>query len=181
MAERPLDIFNVLEKLDVKDTKFYNTLTDKEKKGFAPIVVTRWLSGTSNKQQVIFINEIVNPYIFSLHKHPELLWYLLNDCTTGKKQRYLWNKTITKESGTSACIACIKEYFHYNLRNAEMVWRTIDHMLVLEMAEELGYQVTEMNRVRKELGLQTSTKGSAKTRKEKEIPEYGDISNGFEF
>lgn len=165
MAERPLDIFNVLSQLDTKNKDFYDGLSDKERKGFAPIVVTRWLTGTYNKQQVFLINEIVNPYIFSLHHHPQLLWFLLTIVTSGKTQRYSWNKTLSGGTKDTSCISCIKDYFKYSSKDAEQVYKTIDKKLIIDMAEDLGYQDAEINKIKKELGLSTTPTKSSKKKK----------------
>jgi hypothetical protein len=182
MAERPLDIFQVLEKIDLKQRDYFSGLTEKEAKSFAPIVVTRWLSGTYNKSQVIIINEIVNPYIFSLHHHKLLLWYLMTIGTSGKKQRYSWNKTKSNKALDTACILCIKDYFNYSSKDAEQVYKTIDKKHIIDMAEELGYQDGELNRIKKELGLSsTPTKTVRKKRTPAAIQYDGEGISGFNF
>lgn len=181
MAERPLDIFNVLAQLDTKNKDFYSGLTDKEAKSLAPVVVTRWLSGTYNKQQVYLINEIVNPYIFSLHHHKLLLWYLMTIITTGKKQRYSWNKTVTSGSKDTACILCIKEYFKYSSKDAEQVYKIIDKKLIIDMAEELGYQDNELNKIKKELGLSTGSSKTPRKKKERVVREELDVGIDIDF
>ena len=182
MAERLLDIFKVLEKIDLKQRDYFSSLTEKEVKSFAPVVVTRWLSGTYTKYQVVIINEIVNPYIFSLHHHKLLLWYLLTIGTSGKKQRYSWNKTLTNKANDTACILCVKEYFNYSSKDAQQAYKTIDKKYILDMAEELGYQDGELNKIKKELGL-SQTKTSATKKKKASVvgePSYEGIS-GFNF
>ena len=180
MAERALDIFQVLDALNTKKVDFYASLSDKEKKSIAPVVLTRWLSGTYSKQQVYLINEIVNPYIFSLHHHPQLLWYLMTTVTPGKSQRYTWSKAITGGSKDNACLACIKEYFRYRTKHAEQVYRTIDKINILYMAEELGYTDSELNKIKKELGL-TLTKTTAKKKKAAVRTEQPELGDYFDF
>lgn len=167
MADKPLDIFRVLAQLDKKDKDLFEQLTDKEVKSYAPVVVTRWLSGTNNKQQLFLINELVNPYVFSLHHHKQLLWFLSTICTSGRTQRYNWNKTTTGSKNPNVgCINCIREYFKYNTVDAEQVYNTIDKINIIGMAEELGYQDSELNKIKKELGLST-TPTKTKTKKTK--------------
>lgn len=162
MAERPLDIFKVLEQVDTKQHDAFSNFTDVEKKGYAPLVVQRWLTGTYNKTQIILINELLNPYVFSLQQHKELLWKLTTVCTSGTKQRYVWNKTLTDSSTNSECIKCIKQYFNYNTKHAKIVYNTIDKLLVIDMAEELGYTDSDINKIRKELGLVIPKKSKSK-------------------
>ncbi len=171
-----LDIFQVLAQLNTKQVTFYQLLTDKEAKSIAPIVLTRWLTGTYNKQQVFVINEVVNPYIFSLYHHPVLLWYLMTIGTSGTNQRYFWNKPSKGIPKDNACIQCIKDYFNYNTKDAELVYHTIDHTVILDMAEELGYQDSEMAKIKKELGFSVSLpKKPRSSRKKTEIQQDTDI------
>ena len=171
MAERPLDIFHVLEQADTKQYDMYQNLSDNEKKAYAPLVVQRWLSGTYNKNQIIMINELVNPYVFALSQHKDLLWRLTTICTSGTKSKYSWNKTKTDGSNDTECIKCIKKYFKYNTKDALVVFKTIDKLLIIDMAEELGYSDVDLNKIRKELGLVSSKKSKNKK----------DTLPGFEF
>lgn len=149
---RKLDIFKVLSGISTKDTEFYHRLSDEERKGFLPIVVARWLSGTSNAKQVYFINELVNPFIFSLHKHPELLFDLMTLCGPGKSQRYYWNKTVSNKSTKHPImISVIREYFGYNTMQAKEALPLLSKDDILEYAEDLGKQKDEMTKLKKEL------------------------------
>ena len=98
MTERKLDIFRVLKNADLKNVDFFGKLTEEEQKAFQPFLVARWLSGTYSARQIYFINEIVNSLVFSLPNHKQLLWQLLTICTSGKQQRYIWNKLPSKVS-----------------------------------------------------------------------------------
>jgi len=153
VADRPLDIFNVLEQADTKQYDMYSKLSDKEQKAYAPLVVQRWLSGTTDKQQIILINEILNPYVFALQKHKDLLWKLTTICTSGSKKRYTWSKAIVDNHSDNESIKCIKKYFNYNTKHATQVYNTIDKALIIDMAEELGYTDSDINKIRKELSI----------------------------
>lgn len=153
MAERKLDIFRILNEIDNKNVKFYSSLTDEEQKAFFPVVVVRWLTGTYNKQQVYFINELVNPFVFSLYKHPQLIYYLMTICTNGKPQRYVWNKTQSKSPTHSLTVKAIQQYFGYNSRDANKAIPLLNPEDIVSMAENLGWQDDELNKMRKELGL----------------------------
>src|SRR5271157_4202027 len=86
-----LDIFDLLGKLNSPHSgDIYSKLSDEEKKGFAPLVVMRWMSGTSDKRQIMMLNEFVNPYIFALGKHPHLLMMLLQVASSKTQKRYNW-------------------------------------------------------------------------------------------
>jgi len=160
MAERKLDIFRVLSEIDKKNTNFYDSLSEEEQKAFLPLIVGRWLSGTFNKQQVFLINEVVNPFIFSLYKHPKLLFYLMILCTNGKQQRYVWNKALARTPTHPLSIKVIQQYFGYNKKDAEQVINVLPPEDLILFAEEMGWQDDDLNKTRKELGLKTVRSGS---------------------
>lgn len=149
---RKLDIFKVLGKISTKDRQFYSDLTEEEQKGFLPVVVMRWLSGTSNAKQIYFINELVNPFVFSLHKHPELLYYLMILCGPGKTQRYYWNKTASNKSNTvPTIVSIVRNYFGYNTTQALEALPLLSNDDILEYAEDLGIQKETLTKLKKEL------------------------------
>lgn len=176
---RPLDIFQVLGKLDKKEINFYDSLSDTEQKSVAPVVIMRWLSGINNRQQIIILNEYANPYVFTLFHHKKLLWLLLTVCTTGNIKRYKWNKVVTSSNNsTPECIKCIKQYYNYNTKDAKIVFNTIQPLIIIEMAEEMGYSDTDINNIKRELGLPAPKR---KTSKRTKKTDSDSINIGFEF
>lgn len=174
MATERLDIFRVLKAADTKDTTFYSKLEDEEKKQLQPFLVMRWLTGTFSKQQVFLINEVLNPYAFSLYQHKELLWKLSTICTSGKSQRYVWNKIETKTVEHPISVKIIQEFTGYNSRDAVQALKLFEPIDVVEMAEEMGWQDDEINKSRKELGLQTVriSKGKKRTIKPTDLDNF---------
>lgn len=150
-TKHKLDIFEVLNNIDLKNRNYCKTLSDDQKKAFAPFVVMRWLTGTGNARQVYFINEIVNPYAFSLQKHKELLMYLMMICTTGKKQRYSWVAPSKKKKKTSKLISLVQKYFGYNQKHAIDALPLLTDDDLLSYATQLGYQKNEITEIKKEL------------------------------
>ena len=60
-----LDLMSVLQALDRGDKGFYNGLTDEEKKGYAPIVLMRYMSSLTDQSKnsayaVLITNDFVN-------------------------------------------------------------------------------------------------------------------------
>lgn len=152
MADRKLDIFRVLGAADKKQADFYAKLTPEERKEFQPFLVARWMSGTSAPVQLCLLNEFVNPYAFSLTNHKQLLWQLLTICSTGKSQRYVWNKLPAKrETGRPNAIKCVKEYFGYSTRDALDAMEILTRSQILDFAEQLGWQTEEIAKIRREI------------------------------
>jgi len=149
--QRRLDIFRTLKQIDLKDYQFYSDLSDEEKKAYFPKVIMRWLSGTKNTLQIILINELVNPFIYNLHKHPDLLHKLMCICSSGNK-RYYWNKSLSKKSSTTPTIvSVIKDYCGYNTIDAIDALPLLSDEDILQYATELGRQKEDITKIKKEL------------------------------
>lgn len=152
MAERKLDIFKTLNAANSRNREYYEKLSEDEKKGFAPTVVARWMSGTSDAGQVMFINEFLNPYLFSLYKHPQLLWQLMTACNSGRNQRYSWNKLPNKkETGKSNTIQLLCRYLQCNTSHAADALDILTRDQVLDIADHMGLQPEEVAKVKKEM------------------------------
>ena len=82
MATAKLDIKRELAAVDQKNYKFYENLTEDEKKAFSPYVLMRYVSNVQGDSdiQAWFVettNEMVNKHHWTLSKnHKELLWNL---------------------------------------------------------------------------------------------------------
>lgn len=173
-AERKLDIFKVLNAANARKHEFYAQLTDEEKKGFAPSVVARWMTGTSDARQVFFINEFLNPYLFSLYKHPQLLWQLMTVCNSGKNQRYVWNKLPSKkEVGKSNAIRLICEYFKYSVSDAADALQILTKDQVLDIAAHMGWQPDDITKLKRE--LKGSDDDDSKPTKTKKVDPVKDL------
>lgn len=152
MAAPKLDVFATLAAADAKKVDYYTNLSVEEQKGYAPSVVTRWMSGVPNPQQVMMINEFLNPYAFSLYKHPELLWKLSTIVTAGHKQRYTWIKPPSKGTvGKSNAIKLVMEYFNYSSSKATDALPLLNRDQILSMAEDLGWPSEDIAKLRREL------------------------------
>lgn len=150
MASYKLDIFKLLGDLNSpKAGDIYEKLSDDERKGFAPLVVMRWMSGTSDERQIILLNEFVNPYVFPLGKHPHLLMQLLQVASSKTSKRYAWLGIKSKKKQVEA-YRVIQEYFELSTREAK-TYSLPPAEELLKMAEELGWQKDEIAKLQKEL------------------------------
>jgi hypothetical protein len=150
--EYKLDIFQVLNQIDRQNSFFYNDLTEDEQKSFIPFTTMRWMTGTSSAYQVMLVNELVNPFVFSLNGHKDLIFKLMTICTSGKSQRYKWNKTVSKKtSSTPHILAVVKDFYNYNTLQATDVMGLLSKDDILQMAEHLGRQKDEMTKINNEL------------------------------
>jgi hypothetical protein len=145
-----LDIFQTLGQIDNKNHNFYDELTIDQQKGFYPVIAMRWMSGTNVPLQVILLNELVNPYVYSLFNHKNLLFKLMTICTT-KKQRYKWIKTNSDSHSCRHCIEVIKLHYGYNSQQAKEVFPLLSSTTIIDLASLHGLQKDEIQRITTEL------------------------------
>ena len=146
-----LDIFDLLGRLNSsKSGDIYAGLSDEERKGFAPLVVMRWMSGTSDERQIMLLNEFVNPSVFALGKHPHLLMQLLQVASSKTNKRYSWLGIKSKKKNVEA-MRIVGEYFNMSQREVRLLNPFPDANEIMKMAEELGIQKDDLKKLEKEL------------------------------
>lgn len=144
-----LDIFDVLKRITSKNVKF----STEELKVFAPVVITRWLSGTNSERQIYILNMYANRYCFSLSNHKELLINLMSVSTAGRFTKYKWIKRSTKSKNIKMVHAVVAEYYRYPLRHAKNMSNMLDDATILSHADDLGYQPDQIKVLKKELKI----------------------------
>ena len=145
-----LDIFATLDQINHKRPFFYENLTEEERKGFLPVVVMRWLSGTSSPLQVILLNEVVNPFVFSLVNHKDLLYKLMTVCAV-KPQRYRWLKAGGRKHPHKHSIEVIKRHYQYSTQQASDVFSLLSNEDIVGFAEQQGLQKEDLTKIKTEL------------------------------
>lgn len=154
MAEQKykFDIFKLLERLSVKDKAFFDNMTPEDLKALQPLVLMRWMSGTTDTRQIFFLNELTNTMVFPLTKHKQLLLNLLMISSSGKAKRYFWNKAKNnKKTSTPHTIEVIKQYFGYSTIEAKEAMPLLNNEDILGYAAYLGLQDNTVKAVAKEL------------------------------
>lgn len=167
MPEYKVDIFAALNALSTKKDNFWLSLSDDQRKSIVPFLLARWLSGTSNVQQVMLLNEIANPYMFSLYSHKELAWKLLMCCTSGRTQKYIWNKLPPKVNGTHPiCSKLFLAVYGYSSKQTNDALKCLTGDDILDIAIDQGMQPEEITKLKKELkDMNLEITSQTKTRK----------------
>jgi len=103
-----LNIANEMRQLDRKNRKFYDELTDEERKKFSNFLMIRWgsaIEGSRELQEyyVQSTNHYLNRHFFNIGRHPKLQWL----CATAISPdlgtpRHTWIAPKKKEAGASA-------------------------------------------------------------------------------
>lgn len=147
-----LDLFKYLGSLNKKDRDAYEKLSEEEQKQVAPVLILRWLSGTNDELQIQLLNEFLNPYVFPLYKHKELLSKLSVVSTSGSNPRVTWIKSQSKKtSKTPLALEVVKDYFGYSTEHAVDAMKLLEARSIVAYAEQLGRQPDEIKKIQKEL------------------------------
>lgn len=162
MADRDaFDLFAFLGQLNKRNLEAYDQLTDEGKKAAHPLVIMRWLTGTSDQAQIIRLNEFANRYVFSLGNEKPLLFKLLAASCTGKTNRTQW---IKGPGGTSTRLSleAIKAKYGCSTREAEHYIGLLDAADVLQYAEDAGFDKDQLKKLQTELGKEDGSRVPAK-------------------
>ena len=160
-----LDLMTVLEAADRGRRDFYTNLTEEERKAFAPRVLIRWLStlNDTNSNQtyaILAVNDLINLGLWSLGKHPELVWLLMTVAGTGKKQYHSWIPTRKSAGSTPRLDALIGAIWpHSNSMEQSILKNNHTAAQWLELAAGSGISDRELKELRDELKKQQKTTG----------------------
>jgi len=151
--ERALDIFMLLGEIDKKNYNVWDSLSEDQKKEFSALVTMRWMAGTTDERQIIFLNEVVNLAVFNLPDHRELLLKLLTVCSSGETRRYTWiNYKLGGAKKNKKAVELIAEHYQMSLRDAEDTVRLFSPDEIMELGEDCGLQKDELKLLKKECG-----------------------------
>lgn len=150
MAEKKLEIFKVLEAVSKKH-RLSVVLTSDELKSVQPFVLMRWLSGCSSDRQIYFLNEFVNPYVYTLSKHRGLLCDLLTVCTNGRNMKYKWIPPTPPTKEFPNVSEMLAKALECSVSKAFETIPFFSNEELLSIATELGYQSEDVAKIKKEL------------------------------
>lgn len=151
-----LNLWTTLDNISLKNVKYYDTLSEEDLKELNSYLMMRWLSGANDPRQITFLNGFLNPYVWHFdtkdHRHKKLLYYLMTVCTSNKKYRYKFNKTVPKKQrAMPKATGVIQKVFDYNSKDAFDAISILTDEAILDMAEQLGKQDAEIKELKKEL------------------------------
>lgn len=148
MSKTPmLDMFKrVLPAIDTRNKKFYESLSDEEKKGFSAWLVQRYLSSAESasneviEHYLIMTNDLVN-INFSDIKDPEMTWKLMSIVGIGKsvKHPYVAPGKGRKKKSNAFRQWLQDQYPHLNDDEIDIWYSTFDKKQALDILEQ--YQV----------------------------------------
>jgi hypothetical protein len=149
-TQHKFDIFAVIGNITSKQESFVDNLSEEDLKQIQPLVLMRWLSGTSSRFQTFLLNEVANVLVFPLTKHKKLLLKVLMACSDPKSGRCSWLKQEQKTVSRPISIKVVCDYFQYPRRKAIDALPLISADDLVAMANELGYQHDEITKLQRE-------------------------------
>ena len=112
-----LSIANEMSEFDRKNRKFYDSLTDEERKKFSNYLMIRWgssVQGSAELQDYYLqsCNHYLNKNFFEINRHPKLQWLCATAVSPGLgTHRHQWIAPKKKEAGASGIRKQIAELF----------------------------------------------------------------------
>lgn len=154
-----LDIFKTLSAIDKRDYNFYANLSDEEKKGFAPIVVSRWLSAVEGNEDVnafylMMVNENVNKNFWdsTISKHPELQYKMMAACGIGKSVKHKWIKGYGRKSAKSKFMELLSSFYpSASVKELEYLISINSIEQLTQLVNDAGLQDEDIKKMVKEI------------------------------
>lgn len=153
MADVRFDLFGAFRKLNSLDFDFWDNLSDADRKQASPYVFTMWMQNSKNDGQVLYLNEFVNPHLFTTLKGKEdISFILLALSSRGKQNQYSWVKRPSNKSSGKAdgVKAILEEYFEESEKNLGYYMQRLTVQEFVEICEHLGVQDDEKKKLKKE-------------------------------
>jgi len=141
-----LSIVNEMTQFDRKNRRFYDELTDEEKKKFSNYLMIRWgsaVQGSSELQEFYLIatNERLNKHFFAINRHPKLQWLCATTVSPNMgTHRHQWIAPKKKEGSTSAIRKQLADLF-LDMKNDEL-----DLMAKITSKKELDAYLQQLGR-----------------------------------
>ena len=120
-----LSINNEMLVFDRKDRKFYDSLTEEERKKFSNYLMIRYGSSVQGSQDLqefylIATNERLNKHFFNINRHPKLQWLCATTVSPGMgTHRHQWIAPRKKEPGATGIRKQLSELYPH-LKNDEL-------------------------------------------------------------
>lgn len=140
-----LDIKRELNAVDTRNYKFYENLTDEEKKAFSPFILMRYTSNVQGGQElqewfVETTNEYVNKNHWDLSKnHKELLWKLFAATGIGQTMYHQYMAAGKKEKANKIEKLLAEIYPAMKMADIKMLASMMDKKDREELFDKMGF------------------------------------------
>jgi len=158
MIDNKLDIFDVLESLDRRNFRVYDSVRGdeelrKELDKNICWLIPQWMVGaykdSEHSDLVQNFNDVCNPGWYSFYGHPELQAKLLACCGLGYKTRHRFIKPVVSRESKKIHDLLLGKYYDITPEEVELWCRSNDIKGLEELAQQLGLQEVEIGELRK--------------------------------
>lgn len=114
------ELFAFFDSMNSGKFSYVDDMSDAEVKQLSPFVLLMWVAGatTNNDIHTIVTNSFVNPYVFSLSKHPRLLLKLFTSANSDiDNAKYKFIKSGASEKST--VIKNVADYYGLTYQQAK--------------------------------------------------------------
>jgi hypothetical protein len=140
-----LSIRNEMQQFDRKNRRFYDELTDDERRKFSNYLMIRWGSAVRGSRElqefyVIATNERLNRHFFAVNRHPKLQWLMATTVSPGLgTQDHPWIAPKKKETGSNEIKKMLLDlYPTMKISDIETLARMVDRKELKEYLHEHG-------------------------------------------
>jgi hypothetical protein len=141
-----LSIQNEMVEFDRKNRRFYDDLTDEERKKFSNYLMIRWGSSVQGDRalQEYYVqscNHYLNRHFFAINRHPRLQWLCATAVSPGLgTPRHPWIAPKKKESGSSEIKKQLMELFpNMKITDIEVLAAVTDKKHIKEYLRDRGH------------------------------------------
>jgi hypothetical protein len=112
-----LNIKDEMRNMDLRNFKFYDEITDEQRKEFSPYIAMRYAATCQGDQffqehYLETVNEIVNKNLWLLaKKHPKLTWQSLAACGTGGQFYHPYVGIKSKSKASTKFVKLLQEIY----------------------------------------------------------------------
>ncbi len=153
-----LDIFEVLECLDRRNFRVYDSVRDndelrQELDQNIGWLIPQWMVGAyedvDHSNLIQNFNDVCNPGWYSFLGHPELQAKLLACCGLGYKTRHRFIKPVVSRESKKIHDLLVDKYYDITPEEVDLWCRSNDLKGLTKLAQQLGRQDVEIKELKK--------------------------------
>lgn len=136
-------IFDALRAMQENNIEFFRKLSPQDAKGISPYLLLLWVRHplSNEAERLLNVDELVNPFVFSLSKHPSLLYQLFCVAQSGMPfAKFLFDKKPAVDLRTKV----VAEYEGTSLANATDRAARLPTAILIQMAQELDWPAKDV-------------------------------------
>ena len=145
-----LDIKSVLKAVDTRDFKWYDALSEDEKKKLSVWQVMRFVSSCESRNDEVnyhyltLTNDLVNTHFNTLRLYPDLQFRLMQLVGIGSTQYHSWIAPSKRDKSDKVREWLSEQYSSYNEEEIDLMLSKNTTNELKEYARELGLQEKEI-------------------------------------